>query len=127
MYAKRFWLCLILGFIAGLICATVGNAQIPKDIRTMVFISVVLNRAMIGFVLGISAWKTNWAVHGIVIGIIGSLPLSIPLIWNPEAGFCVCGAYTLGGAIWGFVIELLTSVVFKAKMVQEASPTAAAE
>ncbi len=117
MYAKRFWICLVLGFIAGLICAWMGCSQVPEDIRTMVFWSTVLNRAFIGFTIGISAWKMRWALHGTVIGLIGSLPLSFPLIFSPDAGFGVFLMYTVAGAVWGFLIELVTSVVFKAKMV----------
>ena len=115
MYAKRFWLCLILGFIAGFICAWTSYSQVPDQMRTMVFWSVVLNRAFIGFVIGISAWKMGWALHGIIIGLIGSLPLSFPLIFSPDAGCTVFVMYTAAGAVWGFLIELLTSVVFKAK------------
>ena len=123
MYAKRFWLCLILGFVAGLICAWTGNSQTPEEIRTMVFVSVVLNRAFIGFVIGISAWKMGWALHGIVIGLIGSLPLSLPLIYNPQAGFGIFVLYTIAGAVWGFLIELVTSVLFKARMKPAETPS----
>ncbi len=116
MYAKRFWLCLILGFITGLICAWTGYSQTPEDIRTMVFLSVLLNRAFIGFVLGISAWRMGWALHGIIIGLIGTLPLSFPLIFTPQAGCGIFVMYTAAGAVWGFLIELVTSVLFKARM-----------
>jgi len=116
MYAKRFWLCLILGFIAGLICAWTGCSQMPEDVRTMVFLSVLLNRAFIGFVLGISAWRMGWAPHGIIIGLIGTLPMSFPLIFTPQAGCGIFVMYTAAGAVWGFLIELVTSVLFKARM-----------
>jgi len=116
MNAKRFWLCLILGTIAGLICAVSGNNNVPEESRQMVFISVVLNRAFIGFVIGISGWKMHWAMHGIIIGILGSLPLSVPLIFTPDKGTWICMMYTMAGAVWGFGIELITSVAFKAKI-----------
>jgi hypothetical protein len=116
MYAKRFWLCLFSGLIAGLICAWTGYSQTPVEIRTMAFISVVLNRTFIGFVLGVSNWKLKWATHGIVMGILGTLPMSIPLIFSPQAGLAICLMYTVAGAVWGFLIELVTSVFFKAKM-----------
>lgn len=123
MYAKRFWLCLILGFIAGLICAWTGYSQTPEEIRTMVFVSVLLNRAFIGFVLGVSAWRMGWALHGIIIGLIGTLPLSFPLIFSAQAGFGVFVMYTAAGAVWGFLIELVTSVLFKAKMTPAEAKT----
>ena len=117
MYAKRFWLCLILGIIAGLICAWTGYAHTPEEIRTMVFLTAVLNRAFIGFVLGVSAWKMGWALHGIVIGLIGTLPMSFPLLFSAQAGIFPFISYTIAGIVWGFLIELVTSVVFKAKMM----------
>ena len=117
MYSKRFWLCLILGVIAGLICAWTGYAQTPEDIRTMVFLTAVLNRAFIGFVLGVSAWRLGWAPHGIVIGLLGTLPMSFPLLFTPVAGLFPFISYTIAGMVWGFLIELVTSGLFKAKMM----------
>jgi hypothetical protein len=125
MYAKRFWLCLFLGFIAGIICAWTGYSQTPEEIRTMASLQVVLNRALIGFLIGISAWKMSWAAHGIVLGLIGTLPLSVPLIVTPQAGFGIFVMYTLAGAVWGFLIELVTSVVFKAKQGGTPAPAEA--
>lgn len=116
MYAKRFWLALIFGIVAGLLCAWTGYAQTPADIRIMVFVSVVLNRALIGFIIGLSAWKMGWALHGLVIGLIGTLPLSVPLIFTAEAGFVPFLMYTVAGLVWGFLIELLVSKAFKAPM-----------
>lgn len=121
MYAKRFWLCLICGIVAGLICGWTGCSQTPKDIRTMVFLSALLNRTFIGFVLGISAWKMGWALHGMVIGFLGTLPMSFPLIFNAQAGFGVFAMYTIAGIVWGFLIELVASALFKARM-GEAKP-----
>ena len=125
MYAKRFWLCLILGFVAGLICAWTGYSQTPEEIRTMAFLQALLNRAFIGFVLGISAWRMGWALHGMVIGLIGTLPMSFPLIFTQQAGFGIFVMYTAAGAVWGFLIELVTSVLFKARMQGVKAKTAA--
>ena len=116
MYAKRFWLSLIFGAVAGLLCAWTGYSQTQEDIRTMVFISVVMNRAFIGFVIGISGWRLGWVWHGIVIGLIGTLPLSAPLIFTAEAGMVPFLMYTVAGIVWGFLIELLVTKVFKAPM-----------
>ena len=122
MYAKRFWLCLIGGIIAGLICGWTGLSQTPEGMKTMVFLSALLNRTFIGIVLGISAWRIHWAMHGIVIGLIGTLPMSFPLIFTPQAGFSLFLVYTVAGIVWGFLIELVTSVLFKAKMMAAETP-----
>jgi hypothetical protein len=127
MIAKRFWICLICGMIAGLICGWTGSAQVPEGVSgAMVFWSAFLNRAFIGFVIGISAWRMSWALHGIVIGFLGSLPLAFPLIFTPQAGFNPFFAYLIAGIVWGFLIELVASVIFKAKMAPVAAAPAAA-
>ena len=114
MYAKRFWIALIFGVITGLICAFISMSGAAAEQKTMVFLSALLNRALIGFVIGISAWKLGWALHGIIVGLIVTLAMSFPLIWVPEAGFNVFLMYTIGGIVWGFIIELFTTIIFKA-------------
>lgn len=126
MYAKRFWLCLVCGVIAGLLCGWTGYAQTPEDIRTMAFLQALLNRTFIGFVLGISAWRMAWATHGMVIGLIGTLPMSFPLIFMAQAGFGIFLMYTVAGVVWGFLIELVTSVLFKARQGAMTAPAATA-
>ena len=116
MNAKRFWISLILGIIAGFICAYGGNDQTPEDVRPMWFVTVVLNRALIGFIIGISSWRIPWHLHGILIGAIGSLPISLPFLVNPDGGLAPCLIYIIAGIVWGFLIELTTSKVFKAPM-----------
>ncbi len=119
MYAKRFWIALILGIIAGVICAWTGYKQTPEDVRTMTVLSAILNRAMIGFIIGLSCWRIGWLLHGVLIGFLGTLPMSFPLIFVDSAGFNAFLIYTIAGIVWGFLIELLTTKVFKAPMTIE--------
>jgi hypothetical protein len=119
MYGKRLWIALILGIVAGIICAAGGYSDTPEDIRTMSMVTVVLNRAFIGFVIGISGWRLRWYFHGIVLGLFGTLPMSVPLIFSTGAGFNVFLMFTLAGIVWGFLIEMSTSLVLKAPMRAE--------
>ncbi len=116
VYAKRFWIALILGVITGVICGWGSMCGAPEGMEMMIFWSALMNRVFIGFVIGISIWKLGWLLHGILIGLIGSLPLSFPLIFNPDAGFTVFLMFTVAGVVWGFLIELITTIVFKAPM-----------
>jgi len=116
MYAKRFWIALIVGIVTGIICGWTGYKQTPEDIRMMVFLSALLNRAFIGFAIGISCWKIGWIQHGILLGLIGSLPLSFPLIFNAQAGMMAFVMCSVAGIVWGFIIELFATVIFKAPM-----------
>lgn len=114
MYAKRFWLAIFFGLIAGMICGWTGYSETPEEIRMMVYISVVLNRIFIGFIIGISAWRMSWFMHGVIMGLLGTLPLSVPLLFSADAGFNIFLIYTIAGAAWGFLIELLVSKALKA-------------
>ena len=91
-------------------------SDFPSEQKVMIFMSALLNRGFIGFAIGISSWRLGWALHGILVGLIGSLPLSITALLSPEGsafGFIVL---TLAGAVWGFLLELLVTIVFKAPM-----------
>ena len=63
--------------------------------------------------IGISALKMNWWFHGLVLGFIGSIPMAIPIINDIQI---FIGTFVMG-MIYGFLIELITSVLFKAKSV----------
>jgi hypothetical protein len=116
MVKRTFWATL-LGVIFGIICGYLGKrSDVPMD--KAAWAGIIMNRAFIGFVIGISGWKINYLLHGILMGFIITLGISIypffnPEIKNPMMGFIML---SIGGIIWGFLIELLTTKVFKAPM-----------
>ena len=110
VYAKRFWIAIILGIICGLLCAIGGKTFANGEMTTAVMWSAIFNRAFIGLAIGISAWRLSWFLHGILIGFLGTLPMAI---FTDFGGFVVISLF---GILWGFLIELLTTVVFKAPM-----------
>jgi len=107
MTGKRVVVCTLFGLVAGVICwlgsYSAGNAPLP--FTAGVILAILFNRAFIGFTLGVSGWRTNWAFHGVVIGLVGSLPLSVYAIGSPNGltGFLLL---ELAGGIWGLLIEL---------------------
>jgi hypothetical protein len=105
MTAKRVIACTLFGFIAGILCWLGGSLMQGMEFPTAVVLGIILNRAFIGFTLGISGWRTNWAFHGVVIGLAGSLPLSVYALGNPNGlrGFLLL---EFAGGIWGLLIEL---------------------
>lgn len=113
---KRVFWSTILGLISGVLCYLLGRGAVDPY-PTWMAIVTVLNRTLIGFVIGISALRGNWAVHGIFWGLLISLLLAIPALGEGSAsGFFML---MIGGAIWGFLIELFTSKVFRAPAVKE--------
>ena len=83
------------------------------DISDMALISSIGNRILIGFVIGISAWRIHYLLHGALMGLIVTLSVSIGILLDSVAGFLM---FTVAGLIYGFLIELFTTKIFKAKM-----------
>jgi hypothetical protein len=108
VYTKRLIWAIILGMVFGLICVFAGMKYMPAENRAAIMASTFLNRAIIGLLIGVSAWKMHWALHGIILGFVGSLPIAV----FPHT-FIVL---SLAGIVWGFLIELLLNLVFKAPM-----------
>ena len=113
VYTKRLILSIILGMIAGLACAYVSKDQLlakfPAEMVSPMMCGTALNRTIIGLLIGVSAWRMHWALHGIIMGFLGSLPLAAPA---GNAIFIIAGA----GIVWGFLIELIVTVIFRAPM-----------
>jgi len=108
MTGKRLIACTLFGIIAGILCWLVsqyGGGAANVTFTTGIILGIILNRAFIGFAIGLSGWRTNWAFHGVVIGLIGSLPLSVYALGSPNGlfGFLLM---EVAGGVWGFLIEL---------------------
>ena len=111
MNSRRVLIATLLGLIAGILCY-LGGEFLGKDIDMVTFLMMLLHRTVLGFVIGISALRIRWALHGILLGLIIGLPV-YPLIYV-EGGAI---AYSVMSILWGFFIELFTSVIFRAKAV----------
>jgi len=62
-YARRLVVSTIFGFVAGIICYLGGKYGLEDDSSTTIFLYILLNRALIGFVIGMSPFRMNWAPH----------------------------------------------------------------
>ena len=105
MTGKRVIACTLFGLIAGILCWLGGRVMSGMEFPTAVVLGIILNRAFIGFTLGISGWRTNWAFHGVVIGLVGTLPLAVYSVGTANAlrDFLML---EFAGGIWGLLIEL---------------------
>jgi hypothetical protein len=114
MTYKRLVICTISGLIAGLLCYLGGKYAAGVGFTTFVAVATIANRGFIGFAIGISRWRIPWFLHGIIIGILGSLPAALPLLDFPNMlkNFLV---FLVFGGVWGFLIELF-ALLFGAKM-----------
>ena len=116
MSYKRAYIATLMGVLAGVICCLLSASGGPMPMKVMV--NIFFSRVLIGFVIGISAWKMNWALHGCLMGLIIGIPSALGAMMSasPEFGKYQLFIMTLVmGIIYGFVIELVTSVAFKAR------------
>jgi len=112
---KRVTIATSFGLVFGviyywLICYPFGHIHPWPGIVT-----IILVRALMGFTIGISAWKISWWLHGLLIGLLfgvlsGFIGIWIDINW-------IEFLETIGfQMLFGFLIELTTSIGFKARM-----------
>ena len=108
---KRIVIATICGVVAGLVCVSIGAIAGVK-ITPAGFGWAVLNRTLLGFVIGISALRLHWAWHGVLMGaVVGSLfAYSLWLLGGPA---WLVPAVLAGSMVFGLGIEFFTTVVFK--------------
>ena len=111
---KRVILATFFGLITGLVCYLGGRFGLGDEISTTMFFYIMVNRTLIGFVIGISTLKLHWAAHGLIIGLLVGSPFTIGCLLEEGNVETAIAALVLS-AIYGFIIELFTSVVFGAK------------
>ena len=96
---------------------TTSLVTIPDGLASAV---LAAERTLIGVAIGISCLTLgHWSVHGLIMGMLFSIPLAFSGLMapeNPEFGRAGLFAWTIVlGMIYGLLIELVTSVLFKAK------------
>jgi hypothetical protein len=93
-----------------------GEGELPYPVAAQ----IISSRLMMGFAIGLSRFNFgHWAVHGLVLGILFSLPLAysgLMALENPDfTPIMIFVSTIVMGAIYGLLIELITSGIFKAK------------
>lgn len=110
--SKRVIIATLFGIVAGIICF-LGAISLNLEVDALRLIFIIVNRALIGFVIGISALRMNWVLHGLLLGEIVGLPFFIfDLII--EGDLAIVLAVLLLNGVFGIMIEFFTTVVFKA-------------
>ena len=116
--AKRIILATIAGFLFGFVCLALASSG-GSEILDPAKLQIIFSRVLIGFAIGISSLKIHWTLHGLLLGLFFSLPLAFSGFMapeNPEFSATMMFVSTIVmGMIYGFLIELITSVLFKSK------------
>jgi membrane protein DedA with SNARE-associated domain len=85
-----------------------------------VIVQIITSRTLIGFAIGISSLAMgHWAIHGLAMGLLFSLPLAFSGLMapdNPQFSKTSMWVWTVVlGMVYGLLIEVITSVLFKAR------------
>jgi len=117
MDTKRIIISTLSGLLFGIVCyglAAGGGHVLPKPIAWQ----IIANRTLIGFAIGISVLRMNWALHGVLLGFLFSLPMAYSGMVADVPGFSKSQMFiatVVMGMIYGLLIEVITTVIFKAK------------
>ena len=94
-----------------------GRYGLKDDISTMMFLYILVNRTLIGLVIGISLLRIHWARHGLLIGLLVGIPFAAGCLLEENNIETALAALILG-SLYGLMIEFFTSVVFGARQVR---------
>ena len=114
---KRIIIATLSGILFGFVClgfASSGEYEIPDPIK----LQILFSRSLIGFAIGISCLKIHWSLHGLLFGLIFSFPMAFSGLMAETPGFSESAMFistVVMGMIYGFLIELITSILFKSK------------
>lgn len=114
---RRTILATMFGAFTGLVCYLGGRFGLGDEISMPMFYYIMVNRTLIGFVIGISVFRMHWALHGPLIGLLVGLPFTFGCLLEEDNIETAIAALVLS-AVYGFIIELFTSVVLGAKAAE---------
>ena len=117
---KRLIIATLSGVLFGFVCYGLASSG-PGELACPVAIQIIASRTLIGFAIGISCLSLgHWSIHGLVMGMIFSIPLAFSGLMAPESPeFSKTGMFIwtiVLGMIYGLLIEVITSLIFKAKI-----------
>ena len=112
---KRLFLSVAGGIICAIICYIGRKYLIPSISISALIVSSFGNRILIGFVIGISRLRMNYLLHGALIGFLVTLSYSIGMLFeNNSTAFIM---YSIAGVIFGLLIEIFVTKVFKTAII----------
>lgn len=117
---KRLVIATLSGLLFGFVCfgfACSGSGEV----NTWLGVSIIAGRTLLGFGIGISRFSMgHWTIHGLVMGLLFSLPMAFGAMIGPEnpemSPEAIAISTVVMGIVYGFLIELITTIFFKAKM-----------
>lgn len=111
---KRVFISTLFGGILG----NIGwlSITIAEKVPWPAIVHQIFIFALMGFVIGISSWKIKWWLHGILIGLLFGISQVFGALWMMEIPAVTFISIIITGLVLGFLVELIISFGFKAKM-----------
>ncbi len=116
---KRIIVATLSGVLFGFVCYSIASSG-AGELAWPVTAQIITSRTLIGLAIGLSVLSMgHWAVHGLVIGALFSVPLAFSGLMapeNPEFAKSEMFTWTIVlGMVYGLLIEVITSLIFKAR------------
>jgi hypothetical protein len=108
---NRIFVATLFGLAMGGLCASAAFSMGILKFTPVMLIWVLLNRAVMGFAIGISSLRLHWAWNGVVLGLVVGSVFSYYLFMNVPGPLPAMNAMVNG--LFGLIIEFFTTVVFK--------------
>ena len=103
---KRIFIASVLGFLCGIVCLLLSKFAAGTVMTGTVILNGLFNRTLMGFLIATAAVPRHAVARGALLGFLMSVAYAIPLA-NPVPPI-------VAGIIYGIVIDVLTTKVFKA-------------
>ena len=113
---KRIAIATLFGVGAGVICGTLLFTFGIMKFSVVTLVFVLLNRAVMGFAIGISRLTVHWAWNGIAVGLVVGSIFSYFLFMSLGAGALPVINFLVNG-LFGSIVEFFTTVVCKQRAV----------
>lgn len=119
MKTKRLIISTLSGVLFGFVCYSFTRSG-QNEVSMALALNIILGRTLIGIAIGISRFSLkHWSIHGIIMGLVFSIPMGFGAMLGPEnpefSHNMIMISTIVMGMIYGFLIELITTVFFRAK------------
>jgi len=115
---KRMLIATVVGLLLGVLLALLAARTAAQGLASSGAVAMILSLAVAGFVIGISALNWCWWLHGLLLGGLCLLPVALAAVWAGLKWWPGFAVLLGAGLIGGVLIELVTTVVFRARAGQ---------